>query len=91
MALALRGVAEHQMGQASAMLSSLRYLGGGLGVATVIAIVGNADVIPVDDYHRALRAVAIMALLSGLVILVRLRVPADLRSARVPVVTAPDT
>jgi EmrB/QacA subfamily drug resistance transporter len=79
MALAMRGVAEPQMGQASAMLSSLRYLGGGLGVATVIAIVGNADVIPVDDFHRAFRAVAVMALLSGLVILTRLRVPADLR------------
>ncbi len=78
-ALAMRGVAEAQMGQASAMLSSLRYLGGGLGVATAIAIVGNAEVIPLDDFHRAFRAIAVMALLSGLVILVRLRVPVELR------------
>lgn len=79
MALAMRGVAEEQMGQASAMLSSLRYLGGGMGVATVIAIVGNDDVIPLDSYHLAFRATALMALLSGLVVLVKLRVPAELR------------
>jgi EmrB/QacA subfamily drug resistance transporter len=88
MALALRGVAERQMGQASAMLSSLRYLGGGLGVATVISIVGNADIIPIDAYHRALRAVAVMAFLSGMVILVKLRVPPDLRTGRMTTVTA---
>ena len=81
-ALALRSVAEHQMGQATAMLSSLRYLGGGLGVALVISIIGNADVVPIDAFHRALFAVMIMALLSGLVILVALRVPAEFRHAR---------
>ena len=79
MALAMRGVPEHQMAQASAVMSSLRYLGGGLGVATAIAIVGNADVIPLDDFHGAFRASAVMALLSGLVVLVRLRVPAEFR------------
>lgn len=79
MALAMRGVPEHQMAQASAVMSSLRYLGGGLGVATAIAIVGNADVIPPDDFHGAFRASAVMALLSGLVVLVRLRVPAEFR------------
>lgn len=82
MALAMRGVAEQQMGQASAMLSSLRYLGGGLGVATAIAIVGNSDVIPLDDYHAAFRAIAVMAFLSGAVILIRLRVPAEFKALR---------
>ncbi len=81
-ALALRSVAEHQMGQATAMLSSLRYLGAGLGVAIVISIIGNADVVPVTEFHRAFFAAAIMALISGLVILVALRVPPDMRLAR---------
>ena len=81
-ALALRSVAEHQMGQATAMLSSSRYLGAGLGVALVISIIGNADVVPVASFHRALFAVTIMALLSGVVILVALRVPAEFRQGR---------
>jgi EmrB/QacA subfamily drug resistance transporter len=81
-ALALRSVAEHQMGQATAMLSSLRYLGGGFGVALVISIIGNDEVVPVALYHRALYAVAIMAFLSGMVILVALRVPRNVASAR---------
>jgi MFS family permease len=78
-ALALRGVDAAQMGQASAMLNSLRYLGGGLGVAIVIAIVGNDDVIALHAYRDAFRAVTLIGLLSGLVVLVRLRVPSELR------------
>lgn len=79
MALAMRGVAQEQMGQASAMLNSLRYLGGGLGVATVIAILGDADVIPLDAFHHAFWAIAAMAFVSGVVVLVRLRVPPEFR------------
>jgi MFS family permease len=78
-ALAMRSVAPDQMGQASAMLNSLRYLGGGLGVATVIAIVGNDDVIALSSFRQAFVALALMALVSGLVVLVRLGVPPELR------------
>lgn len=81
-ALALRSVEEAKLGQATAMLNSLRQLGGGLGVATVIAIIGNADIVPVDAYHRAFAAVALMALASGVVVLTALRVPPEFRSGR---------
>ncbi|MEX0848337.1 MAG: MFS transporter [Ilumatobacteraceae bacterium] len=81
-ALALRSVTEAKLGQATAMLNSLRQLGGGLGVATVIAIIGNADVVPVETYHRAFVAVTVMALASGIVILTALRVPAEYRTSR---------
>lgn len=81
-ALALRSVAEAKLGQATAMLNSLRQLGGGLGVATVIAIIGNADVVSVEVYHRAFVAVTAMALASGIVVLTALRVPAEFRTGR---------
>ncbi len=78
-ALAMRSVARDQMGQVSAMLNSLRYLGGGLGVATAIAIVGNADVIELSAFRQAFAALALMTLVSGAVVLVGLRVPPELR------------
>lgn len=81
MALAMRGVAGAQMGQVSAMLNALRYLGGGLGVAIVIAIIGNADVVPLGSYREAFWAIAVIALVSGAVVLVRLRVPPEFRRA----------
>lgn len=81
-ALALRSVEEAKLGQATAMLNSLRQLGGGLGVATVIAIIGNADVVPVATYHRAFVAVTLMALFSGVVVLTALRVPPEFRTSR---------
>jgi EmrB/QacA subfamily drug resistance transporter len=79
-ALGLRGVDQAQMGQATAVFNSIRQLGGALSVATVIAIVGNADVIPVPSFRWAMTAVTGMALLAGVVVLTRLRVPPELRS-----------
>ncbi len=80
-ALALRSVAEAQMGQATAMLSSLRYLGAGLGVATVISIIGNDAVVSIAAFHRALFAAALMACMAAAAILIGLRAP---RSSRAP-------
>lgn len=79
-ALGLRGVDPTQMGQATAVFNSVRQLGGGLAVATVIAIVGNAEVIPVPSFRHAMAAVTAMALFAGVVVLTRLRVPPELRA-----------
>ena len=78
--LGLRGVEPAQMGQATAVFNSIRQLGGGLAVATIIAIVGNAEVIPVVAFRHAMIAVTAMALFGGVVVLTRLRVPAELRA-----------
>lgn len=80
--LGLRSVAEAQMGQATAVFNSIRQLGGGLGVATAIAIIGNEDVIPVPSFRHAMTAVSVMALFGGLVVLTKLRVPPELRTGR---------
>jgi EmrB/QacA subfamily drug resistance transporter len=81
-ALALRSVDSAQMAQAAAAFSSLRQLGGGLGIATAIAIMGNAERIPTELFRRALLVTAAMALVGGIVILTALRVPAEFRTQR---------
>ncbi len=77
--LALREVLDTQMSQATAIFNALRQLAGGLGVATVIAIMGNARVIPLASFRHAFVATAAMALFAGLVVLIGLRVPAEFR------------
>lgn len=79
-ALALRSIDGSQLGQATAAFNALRQLGAGLGVATVIAIMGNADVIPIASFHNALIAVALMALGGGVVVTTALRVPSEFRT-----------
>ena len=80
--LGLRGVAHGQMGQATAVFNAVRQLGGGLAVATIIAIVGNAEVIPIASFRHAMTAVTAMALFGGVVVLTRLRVPPQFRVSR---------
>ncbi|MFM2069781.1 MAG: hypothetical protein RLZZ623_44 [Actinomycetota bacterium] len=81
-ALALRSVDDAQLGQATASLNAFRQLGSGLGVATVIAIMGNAEVIPIASFHRAFFATSLMALAAGVVVLTALRVPIEFRPVR---------
>jgi EmrB/QacA subfamily drug resistance transporter len=81
-ALALRSVDSAQTAQAAAAFNSLRQLGGGLGIATAIAIMGNAERIPTELFRRALLVTAAMALVGGVVILTALRVPAEFRVPR---------
>jgi EmrB/QacA subfamily drug resistance transporter len=81
-ALALRTIDSNELGQATAAFNALRQLGAGLGVATAIAIMGNADVIPVAAFHRVFIAVAAMALIGGLVVTFALRVPPEFRTSR---------
>jgi EmrB/QacA subfamily drug resistance transporter len=81
-ALALRSIGESQLGQATAAFNSLRQLGGGLGIAMVIAIMGNAAVIPIGSFRHALIAIAGIAFAGGLVVLTTLRVPIEFRPVR---------
>ena len=80
--LALREVADAKMSQATAIFNALRQLAGGLGVATVIAIMGNARVIPLAAFRHAFLATTIMAGFAGAVVLIGLRVPPEFRRAR---------
>lgn len=67
-AAALRGVRTADLGQAHAAFSSVRQLGGGLGIAVVIAILGDADVIPLRLFDRAYTTVSVMTLLAWAVV-----------------------
>jgi EmrB/QacA subfamily drug resistance transporter len=81
-ALGLRNVETPMLGQATAAFNSLRQLGGALGIATAIAIMGNEEVITIASFRRALASATAIAFVGGLVILTSLRVPAEHRSAR---------
>lgn len=80
--LALREVADAKMSQATAIFNALRQLAGGLGVATVIAIMGNARVISLPSFCHAFVATGIMAGFAGIVVLTGLRVPEEFRRSR---------
>ena len=67
-AAAMKGVSIAQLGQANAVFNALRSLAGGLGVAVVVAFLGNEAVIPVEAFHRAVLSVAAMTLIGWLVI-----------------------
>ena len=66
-AAAMKGVPIAQLGQANAAFNALRSLAAGLGVAVVVAFLGNDEVIPVRAFHRAVLSVAGMTLLGWLV------------------------
>jgi hypothetical protein len=80
--LALREVADAKMSQATAIFNALRQLAGGLGIATVVAIMGNARVIPLGAFRQSFMATTIMATFAGLVVLIGLRVPPEFRRSR---------
>ncbi len=64
---ALRGVSAANLGQANAAFNALRQLAGGLGIAIVIAILGDADQIPLASFDHAYLAIATMTLLGWIV------------------------
>jgi hypothetical protein len=49
---ALRSVPHYQLGQASAAFSALRQLASGLGLAAVVAVLGDAPAIPATAFAR---------------------------------------
>jgi EmrB/QacA subfamily drug resistance transporter len=60
-ASALTGVPERLLGQASAVISTLRQLAGGLGVALVIGLLGDADKISAGRFDLVFVALAAIA------------------------------
>ena len=89
-AAALRGVDVADLGQANAAFNAVRQLGGALGIAVVIAILGDADVIPLDHFDRAYLAIAGMTLLGWLVVAAFYPRAAD-RDHAVDIATSPAT
>ena len=67
-AAALRGVDTADLGQANAAFNAVRSLGGGLGIAIVIALLGDARVIPLTYFDHAYLAIAAMTLVGWLVV-----------------------
>jgi len=67
-AAALRGVPSEDLGQVNAAFNTLRQLAGGLGTAIMVAILGNAAAISLDDFKKAFVVGAGMALACALVI-----------------------
>jgi hypothetical protein len=65
---ALHDVDRADMAQASAVFSSIRQLGGGLGVAVVVAVMGNAARLSLSSLRAAYFAVAVMSALGALII-----------------------
>jgi EmrB/QacA subfamily drug resistance transporter len=60
-ASALTGVPEHLLGQASAVISTVRQLAGGLGVALMIALLGDADTIAASRFDLVFLTLAAIA------------------------------
>jgi EmrB/QacA subfamily drug resistance transporter len=68
-ASALTGVPERLLGQASAAISTVRQLVGGLSIALVIAVLGNADKIAPSRFDLVFVMLAIIAAGTTLVVL----------------------
>jgi hypothetical protein len=65
---ALRGVDAAAFGQVNAAFNTVRNLGGGLGVAVMVAVLGNERPIPLANFDRAYTIFAFVALVPALVI-----------------------
>lgn len=65
---ALRGVSTADLGQANAAFNALRQLAGGLGIAVVIGILGDAQRIPLPSFDHAYLSIAVMTLLGWIVV-----------------------
>jgi NTE family protein len=65
---ALRGVDAAAFGQVNAAFNTVRNLGGGLGVALMVAVLGNEKPIPMANFDRAFTIFAVLALVPALVI-----------------------
>ena len=67
-AAALKGVSNDDLGQANAAFNAMRQLAGGLGIAIVIALLGDDARIPLRAFDHAYVAVALMTVLGWLCI-----------------------
>jgi predicted MFS family arabinose efflux permease len=56
------------VGQANAAFNAVRALGGGLGIALVVALLGDAPLIPLRNFDHAYLAIAAMTLVGWLVV-----------------------
>ena len=65
---ALRGVAPARFGEVNAMFNTVRNLGGGLGVAVVVALLGSVRPIPFDRFDRTYFALAFLGTLPAVII-----------------------
>ncbi|MFT7601295.1 MAG: EmrB/QacA subfamily drug resistance transporter [Acidimicrobiales bacterium] len=65
---ALQGVSEEVFGEVNAAFNTVRNLAGGLGVAIVIAILGDADPIPFEVFDRVFYVFAFFSVMPALVI-----------------------
>lgn len=65
---ALRGVGQEVFGQVNAAFNTTRNLAGGLGVAIVIAILGDADPIPFELFDRVFFVFAFFSVIPALII-----------------------
>ena len=61
-AVTLTSVPEHQLGQASAAVNTVRQLMSGLGIALVVGILGNAPIIALANFRRAYVVLAAVSL-----------------------------
>ncbi len=65
---ALRGVDPSAFGEVNATFNTVRNLGGGLGVAIVVALLGNAQPIPFESFDHTFFAMAFIGIVPVLVI-----------------------
>jgi NTE family protein len=65
---ALRGVAPESFGEVNAAFNTVRNLGGGLGVAIVVALLGNGRPIPFERFDRTYFALAFLGAVPAVVI-----------------------
>ena len=65
---ALRGVDPAAFGEVNATFNTVRNLGGGLGVAIVVALLGNAQPIPFERFDHTFYAMAFLGVVPVVVI-----------------------
>ncbi len=65
---ALRGVDASAFGEVNATFNTVRNLGGGLGVAIVVALLGNARPIPFERFDHTFFAMAFLGVVPVVVI-----------------------
>ncbi len=65
---ALRGVDPSQFGVVNALFNTIRNLGGGLGVAIVVALLGNAQPIPFSRFDHTFFAMAFLGVIPPVVV-----------------------
>jgi hypothetical protein len=67
-AAALRGVHPDAFGEANATFNTVRNLGGGLGIAMVVALLGNEQPIPFERYDHTFFAMAFLGIVPVVVV-----------------------